>query len=72
MKKLKRILAIICVIILAGMYVLTLIMALLDSSATMFMFKGCVACTIFVPVMAYLYICIHRYAMKRSGREDTE
>ena len=70
MKKIKRILAIICIIILAGMYVVTLIMALVDSSATMYMFKGCVAVTIFVPVAAYCYICLHKYAMRRSGRFD--
>ena len=48
----------------------TFIMALTDNSATMFMFKGCVACTIFVPVVAYVYLCLHRYAMGRSGRKD--
>lgn len=70
MKKTKQILAIICVVILVGMYVTTFIMAILDSSQTMFMFKGCVACTIFVPVAAYIYICLHKYAMNRSKRKD--
>ncbi len=70
MKKLKQIIAVICVVILAGMYVTTFIMAILDNSATMYMFRGCIACTIFVPVAAYLYICLHRYAMKRSKRRD--
>ena len=72
MKKLKRILAIICILILLGMYIATFILALADNSATMFMFKGCVACTIFVPVVAYFFICLHRYAMKRSGKDGEE
>lgn len=70
MKKAKQILAIICIVILLGLYIATFIMALTDNSATMFMFKGCVACTIFVPVVAYVYLCLHRYAMGRSGRKD--
>lgn len=70
MKKIKRILAIICIIILLGMYVTTFVMSIFDSSATMFMFKGCVICTIFIPVAAYGFILLHRYAMTRSGRKD--
>lgn len=71
MNRLKRILAIICIIILIGMYVTTLVMAIFDNPSTMSMFKGCIACTIFVPVVAYGYICLHRYAMNRSKREDS-
>lgn len=70
MKKVKQILAIICIVILLGLYIATFILALTDNSATMFMFKGCVACTIFIPVVAYLYLCLHKYAMTRSGRRD--
>ena len=70
MKKIKRIVAIICIILLLALYVTTFVMALTDSSATMFMFKGCVICTIFIPVVAYGFILLHRYAMTRSGRKD--
>ena len=70
MKKAKKILAIICALLLLGMYVTTFVMSIFDSSATMFMFKGCVICTIFVPVAAYGFILLHRYAMTRSGRKD--
>lgn len=70
MKKAKQIIAVVCIIILLGLYVATFILALTDNSATMSMFKGCVACTIFVPVAAYLYLCLHRYAMGRSKRKD--
>ena len=70
MKNIKKILAIICVVLLVAMYVATFIMSILDSSATMYMFKGCVALTIFIPVVAYIYICLHKYAMYRSKRSD--
>lgn len=70
MKKTKQILAIFIIIILLGMYVATFVFAITDNPATMSMFRGCVACTIFVPVAAYAGICLHRYAMKRSGRRD--
>ena len=70
MRKTKQILAIICIVILLGLYIATFILALTDSSSTMFMFKGCVACTIFVPVVAYIYLCLHKYAMTRSKRRD--
>ena len=70
MKKIKKILAIVCVALLLGMYIVTFIMAIFDSSSTMMMFKGCVALTLFVPIAAYAYICLHKYAMHRSGRKD--
>ena len=70
MDKMKRIIAIICAVILAGIYIVTFVMAILDDPATMTMFKGCIALTIFVPLMAYVFICLHRYAMTRSKRKD--
>ncbi len=70
MKNLKRIFAILLIVILVGMYIATFVMAILDRSETMAMFKGCVALTIFIPIVAYFYIALHRYAMYRSGRSD--
>lgn len=70
MKKTKQILAILTVIILLGMYVATFILAMTDNPATMSMFRGCIACTIFVPIAAYAGICLHRYAMNRSKRRN--
>ena len=70
MKKTKQVLAIICVIILVGLYVAAFITSLFDKSASMVLFKGCIALTIFIPVVAYIYICLHKYAMTRSGRKD--
>ena len=70
MKKAKQVIAIICIVLLLGMYIATFVMSLVDHSATLSMFKGCVALTIFIPVVAYIYICLHKYAMTRSGRKN--
>lgn len=70
MKKAKQILAIISVIVLVGLYVAAFVTSLFDKSTSMTLFKGCIALTIFIPVVAYIYICLHRYAMTRSGRKD--
>ena len=70
MKNVKRIAAIIMTILLVGMYAVTLVMAITDDPNTMKMFGGCVLTTIFVPLVAYVFICMHRYAMNRSKRSD--
>lgn len=72
MKKAKSIIAIIFVALLAGLYITTLVLAIFESDAAMPLFKGCVACTIFIPLISYAYIVLHKYAMKRSGRKDMD
>ena len=70
MKKTKRILAIIGIIILAGMYLATLILAIFDGSATMGLFKGSIALTIFIPVVIYGYSLVYKYfAGKREDKD---
>lgn len=59
-KKVKRILALSGAVILALMYVLTLIFAIADNPATMSYFKASVALTIAVPVMIYGYQLVYR------------
>lgn len=70
MKNIKRIVAIICIVILVGLYLAAFVLSIVDTSASMNLFKGCIACTIFVPLVAYCYICLHKYAMNRSGRKN--
>ena len=70
MKNIKRIAAIICICVLVGMYIVTLIVSIFDKSASMSLFKGCVATTIFIPVVIYVYMLLHKYAMNRSKRKD--
>lgn len=74
MKKTKQILAITGIVILVGMYVATLVLALVDSTAKMGMFKGSIALTIFVPVVIYGYTLVYKFfAGKNSSNvSDTK
>ena len=60
MKKMKRILALAAVVLLAGMYVLTLIFALMKSEHAQAMFRGALGCTILIPVLLYLILMVAR------------
>ncbi|RGS76095.1 hypothetical protein [Coprococcus sp. AF21-14LB] len=53
MKKFKRIAAGAGVLLLVGMYLCTLIFALLDNPKTMLMFKFSIALSLIVPVLCY-------------------
>lgn len=60
MKKGKRVLAMIGVVILAGLYVATLISAILATPATDDFFKASLLATIIVPLLIYVYMLIYR------------
>jgi len=69
MKKGKRIIAVIGIILLVGMYASTLIFALIDRSASMSLFKASVACTILVPVLIYAYTLVFKL-LKDKNKDD--
>jgi cell shape-determining protein MreD len=54
MQKLKQILAIIGIILLVGLYALTLVAAIFDSTATMQYLSAAIAATILIPVTLWL------------------
>lgn len=62
MQKLTRIFALIGAILLAGLYICTLILALIDSAYTSDLLKAAIASTIILPVLLYAYILIYRLA----------
>lgn len=64
--KLKRILAIVAVVILVLMYVVTLVFAITDNAATMSMFKASLAITMFVPIFIYANQLIYRLLKGKS------
>lgn len=64
----RRILAIIMIILLVGMYVMTLVFAITDQTATMGLFKISLCCTIFFPII--LYACSLAYRVTHS--DDAE
>ncbi len=72
MKRTKRILAGIGALMLFGMYLCTLIFALIGSPAAINLLKASVACTILLPVLLYSYILVYRILRSKNDREDLE
>ena len=70
MKKTKRILAIIGIILLIGMYASTLIFALTDHSQTMGLLKASIACTIILPVLLYAYTLVYKNTRKNHSDDS--
>lgn len=61
----KRIFAIIGIVILVLLYVATLIAAIADSTAKMDFFRASVAVTILIPVLLYGYMLIYKWTRKK-------
>ncbi|MDD7025012.1 MAG: hypothetical protein PUI37_09155 [Oscillospiraceae bacterium] len=70
MKNMKRILAMAGVIILAGMYALTLIFALSDSSDAQRWLFASLGATVVIPTLIYIYIWIYRLLNGRRDKDD--
>lgn len=58
-RKAKQIAAIVAVVLLAALYLLTLIVAIVDPSASGRWFAGCLVCTMAVPLLAWIFIWIY-------------
>jgi len=63
-EKLKRILALLGAVLLAGLYLITLVLAFVDPTASKDWLKASVVCTVVIPVFLYAYIMIYRYLKK--------
>lgn len=61
MKKVKKILAILGIVLLAGLYVSTLVFALMDGELSFRLLQISIFCTIAVPVL--LYVCNMLYKL---------
>ncbi len=66
--KLKLIFAWIGIILLAGMYILTLVFSLMHGEVAMDLFKASIYCTIIIPVFLYAYTMVYRY-LKGHGED---
>lgn len=65
----KRIFAIIGVILLVSLYVITLVMAITDNTSTMRMFRASVGATVIIPVLIWTYTFIYRLLNKKDDSE---
>ena len=71
MKKLKQITALIGVIALAGLYVSTLVLALIGSTEAINLLKAAVYATIVLPVLLWAYSFIYRMIKGKQNDADT-
>lgn len=65
MEKLKRIAALIGVILLLLLYLGTFIFSLMGSEFAHMMFRACIAATIIIPVILYAMIMVAKYLKNR-------
>lgn len=66
MKNLKRLLALIGVILLAGMYVLTLILSLTDNSAAGNVLMASLFGTVIIPVLLYAFLLVYKWTRPKD------
>lgn len=74
MKKTKQILAILTVILLAGLYISSLVLAIIGSPQAMAWLKVSIYCTIVLPVLIWIYTFIYRMlkGSDEEGKNDTK
>ena len=66
----KRILALIGVIIIALMYISTLVLALIGSNQTMNLFLLSILCTIMVPIIIHLFLMLNNARHGKSIMDE--
>ncbi len=64
MKKIRRIAALIGVILLVGMYVATLVSAFLATPATRDLFLASVVATVMIPILLYVLQLMYKWIFK--------
>ena len=70
MKKTKRILALVGVILLVGMYVSTLVFALMKHENASNMLMASIVCTVIIPVLLYAYTFMYRVRAQRKKDDE--
>ena len=63
----KQIAALLCVVILVGMYVLTLIVACLDFPGAGSWFAACLFATIGLPILLWVYLWLYKLMKDKSA-----
>ena len=72
MKKFQHIMAWIGILLLVGMYISTLVFALMKSEAAQELFRASVACTIIVPVVLYAAVLMGRLSKKDEEKDSSK
>ncbi len=72
MKSIKRILAVIALILIAAMYVVTLILAFSRSEAADRWFIASLACTFLFPALLYIYLWIYKVVTRDHEKKSDD
>ena len=67
MKRFKQIMAVTAIVIILGLYLTTLVLAILGNSVSHSLFMASLYATVIVPAMLYIFFCL----AKLLRREDT-
>lgn len=65
----KQIAAWVCIVLLVGLYITTLICAVADFPGWQRMFGGCLVGTIALPILLWIYIWLYGKVKNRAGIE---
>lgn len=71
MKQSKRILALIGIVILVGLYVVTFIASIMNTEFSQNLFTASLYCTVIVPIMMYAYTVVYK-AFKKTDKNDQD
>ena len=66
MKNIKRILAVIAILILAGLYLTSLMLALFGSADTFRFFVASIAATVIIPILLWIYIAMYKFLTRHK------
>ena len=66
MENLKRIVALIGVILLLGLYLATFVFSLIGSDYANMMFRACIAGTVLIPVVLYAMMMVAKHLKNRK------
>ena len=69
-RKGKQIIALAAVVLLAAMYLITLLVAIFDISASGMWFRMCLVCTLAIPLLAWIFIWIYGQVTKKKTIAD--
>lgn len=66
MKNLKRISALLGIILLAGLYLTSLVLALTSNAHTFEFFVASIAATVIIPILLWIYTSMYKYLTKHK------
>jgi Na+/melibiose symporter-like transporter len=70
MSKVKRVAAIIAIILIASLYLISFISAIFAKENAYGLFMASIFCTVVIPIMMYLFIWVYKMVHKKDETEE--